>query len=178
VESVHGTVKFTLQKQKIYCTYLLTRLLFICYFKFKFLAGSMRNKLNNIIKLTYYLPHRLTRNIYNKNEYQNLNQKHFQKSQTQEEFPLKFVKKVKSNPLVFNSATADATADSMVKYEWSEVSRTEVSPCDRICKGKKKMLVKFVCTKDKKRVNENFCPSARSNVQYSEETCNNDCDLK
>ena len=138
----------------------------------------MRNKLHNVIKLTYYLPHRMTRNVYNKNQYQNLNQKHL--SQAQEEYPVKFVKKVKSNPLVFNSATADATAaDSMLKYEWSEVSRTEVSPCDRICKGKKKMLVKFVCTRDKKRVNDNLCPSgSRSNVQYSEEACNNECELK
>ncbi len=146
----------------------------------------MRNKLHNVIKLTYYLPHRMTRNVYNKNQYQNLNQKHLQKqsSRAQEEYPVKLVKKVKSNPLVFNSATADATAsaaaaDSMVKYEWSEVSRTEVSPCDRICKGKKKMLVKFVCTRDKKRVNDNLCPSgSRSNGQYSEETCNNECELK
>jgi len=124
----------------------------------------------------------MTRNVYNINQYQNLNQKHFQKqSQAQEEYQVKFVKKVKSNPLVFNSAIADATAaaDSMVKYEWSEVSRTEVSPCDRICKGKKKMLVKFVCTRDKKRVNDNLCPSgSRPNGQYSEEACNNECELK
>ena len=132
----------------------------------------MKNKLHNIIRLTYYLPHsKLIRNTQtNKDEFQNLNSK---KTNSQyDEISLKFVKKVKPGSMFVVDTSSTA------KYEWSEASRIEGAPCDRICKGKRKIIIRLVCTRDKKRVNESMCPVGRSSVQYGEETCNNDCDLK
>ena len=143
----------------------------------KFLAGSMKNKLHNLIRLTYFLPHsKLIRSSQINEDFQNLNTQRTENSNLKsqyDEISLKFVKKVKAGPM-----SATDTSSSSVKYEWSEASRVEGTPCDRICKGKKKIIIKLICTRDKKRVSESLCPVGRSSVQYGEETCNNDCDLK
>ena len=141
-------------------------------FLVQFLAGSMKNKLNNLIKLTYYLPLQTNRNFnsYTIEDYQNTNfrQVNFNNNH-HDEISLKHVKKVKSSLV---------SIDAM-QSEWVESTRTEGTPCDKMCNGKKRIVVKYMCMRGQKRVNETFCPGgAKSNIQYKEETCNNNCELK
>ena len=117
------------------------------------------------------MPHKATResNNYAMEELQNTQLRQADIGNQFDEISLKYVKKVKSS----------LSSIDVAKLEWVESSRTEGTPCDKMCHGKKRIIVNYVCMRGQRRLNESMCPGGeRLSIQYKEETCNNDCELK
>ena len=130
----------------------------------------MKNKINNVIKLTYYKPYRPYKASSNYlEETHSLNHKQLDpvSSQSRYDVPLRQNKNLKSSSL-----------DSPSKYEWSESYLTDGTPCDRMCKGKKRVTVNLVCRSGQKKVNDSLCPGGKSRPQQKEQICNAECETR
>lgn len=119
----------------------------------------MKSKLHNEIRYTYYIPkvniyvHQLSR-VSHSHNYNNNKLK-----QT--------VKKLESG----------LSQTILPKSQWIETFRTEESPCDKMCNGKKRIKINYACMRGKNQIDEKYCTGKEKRTRYIEQSCNTHCRL-
>jgi hypothetical protein len=63
------------------------------------------------------------------------------------------------------------------KSQWIETFRTEESPCDKICNGKKRIKINYACMRGKNQIDEKYCTGKEKRTRYIEQSCNTHCRL-